>query len=188
MSSPSIPSTKAARHALIERILTHSRVRSQSELSAELADHGVHATQATLSRDLLELRALKVRSADGSHVYALPLEGVAGALSAPTAPDPGLRASRLARWCNELLVTAETSGPLLVLRTPAGAAQFLASALDQQVLETVLGTIAGDDTVLVITRDAAAATAMATHLLDLAAPGGSAADPSAQRTGETSDE
>ncbi|MFC4556417.1 arginine repressor [Georgenia faecalis] len=182
MSSPSIPATKAARHALIERILTRSSIRSQAELSAQLADHGIQATQATLSRDLVELRALKVRSADGSQVYALPGEGAVGALTAPTAPDHTQRASRLARWCAELLVTAETTGPFLVLRTPAGAAQFLASALDQQGLDAVLGTIAGDDTILVITRDVPAAEQLAVRLLDLAAPGAGVAEPS---TGET---
>jgi transcriptional regulator of arginine metabolism len=77
--------------------------------------------------------------------------------------------SRLSRLCEELLVTAEASANLVVLHTPPGAAQFLASAIDHSVLTDVLGSIAGDDTVLVITRDPLGGEAVAARFLSLAA-------------------
>ena len=79
--------------------------------------------------------------------------------------------ARLARWCADLLVTAEWAGQQLVLRTPAGAAQLLASAVDDAMLPGVLGCIAGDDTVLVITRGEDVCADVAAHLLALADPG-----------------
>ena len=112
-----------------------------------------HVTQATLSRDLVELDAVKVRAASGALVYAVPGEG---GDRRPAAPGETAAARhRLARLCGELLVSAEASANLVVLRTPPGAAQFLASAIDKAELRDVLGTIAGDDTVLVIGRDPA---------------------------------
>lgn len=167
----SIPVTRAARHALIARLLSSRRISSQAELSAELASHGVRVTQATLSRDLVELRAGKITLPDGSQVYALPEEGAAGAMAPPVAPEEGQGAARLARWCSELLVSADRSGALVVLRTPAGAAQLLASAVDTAVLPDVLGTIAGDDTVLVIARSPQSGAELTERLLALAAPG-----------------
>ena len=77
-------------------------------------------------------------------------------------------AQRLARLCNELLVSAEATANLVVLRTPPGAAQFLASAFDKSALPDVLGTIAGDDTVLVIGRDPLGGDALARRFLALA--------------------
>jgi transcriptional regulator of arginine metabolism len=111
----------------------------------------VSVTQATLSRDLVELRAVKIRTPGGALAYAVPAEG-GNRAPAPVA-DAEMLAARLARLCAELLVTAEASGNLVVLRTPPGAAQFLASAIDHSVLPGVLGTIAGDDTVLIIARE-----------------------------------
>ncbi|WP_019137392.1 arginine repressor [Cellulomonas massiliensis] len=149
MTTPGVPSTKAARHALIAQLLSRGTVHSQSELADLLAADGVHVTQATLSRDLVELRAVKVRTPAGALAYAVPGEG---GDRTPATTTTEVLAARLARLCAELLVTAEASGNLVVLRTPPGAAQFLASAIDHSVLPAVLGTIAGDDTVLVISR------------------------------------
>ena len=149
MSVSAAPATKAARQARIVALLTSAPVRSQTELADLLAADEVVVTQATLSRDLVELRARKVRTGDGM-VYVLPDEGER---PDPQAGDPGLSAARLARLCNDLLITAEASGPLVVLRTPPGAAQFLASAIDRSVVPGVLGTVAGDDTVLVVARE-----------------------------------
>jgi transcriptional regulator of arginine metabolism len=160
------PATKAARHALISRLLTHTTVRSQGELAAALAAEGLTVTQATLSRDLVELRAVRVRAADGTLSYAVPGEG--GDRSPTSVQDEEQLAARLGRLCAELLVTAEASGNLVVLRTPPGAAQFLASAIDHSVLPAVLGTIAGDDTVLVISSEADGGHAVAKRFLDLA--------------------
>ncbi|MBD8060696.1 arginine repressor [Cellulomonas sp. JH27-2] len=167
MSTATIPQTKAARHALIGALLARGAVGSQQQLADLLVAEGVSVTQATLSRDLVELRAVKVRTPAGGLVYAVPAEGE---VRAAPAPDAEMLAARLARLCEELLLTAEASGNLVVLRTPPGAAQFLASAIDHSVLPPVLGTIAGDDTVLVIARDdrPEAGTALAARFLALA--------------------
>lgn len=145
------PLTKNARQQLIIDLLTTREVKSQVELAEHLATRGVHATQATLSRDLVELDAVKVRASGGGLVYAVPAEG--GDRTPATAPESAAANARLARLCAELLVSAESSANMVVLRTPPGAAQFLASAFDKAEIGDVLGTIAGDDTVLVIGRD-----------------------------------
>ena len=140
---------RAARQARIVDTLAGQSVRSQAELAAHLDAAGVHITQATLSRDLDELGAVKLRPPDGGlPVYVIPQDG--SPLAHRTADDA--RPLRLARLVGELLVSAEGSGNLCVLRTPPGAAHFLASALDRAALPDVLGTIAGDDTILVIAR------------------------------------
>ncbi len=92
--------------------------------------------------------------------------GSGAAPAAGTEPDPGR--SRLSRTAAELLISAEASANMVVLRTPAGAAQFLASVLDHAAWPSILGTIAGDDTVLVIARDPAGGDALAARLLALA--------------------
>lgn len=167
----SIPATKAARHALIARVIARQAVHSQSDLLAALAEEGVSVTQATLSRDLVELRAAKTRSAGGALVYTVPAVGAAGAAGARVGGgEEDVSAGRLGRLAAELLVTAEGSANLVVLRTPPGAAQFLASAVDRSVLPDVLGTIAGDDTVLVISRDPDGGADLAQRFLDLASP------------------
>ena len=148
-----IPPTKNARQQLEIDLLNHREVRSQSELGELLAHNGVVVTQATLSRDLVELDAVKVRSASGALVYAAPAEG--GDRSPVPPRETAASESRLARLCEELLVSAEASANLVVLRTPPGAANFLASALDHAAMEGVLGTIAGDDTIMVVTQGAA---------------------------------
>ncbi len=170
----SAPATKPARHALIRRVVAATAVHSQAELLDALAAEGVSITQATLSRDLEELRAHKVRTADGALQYAVPGEGTTTTASA-TAGSEQL-AVRLARLCAELLVRADASANIVVLRTPPGAAQFLASAIDESVLPSVLGTIAGDDTVLVVTTDPDGGTATAARFLELAQGARSTAD------------
>ncbi len=174
MSSTTAPPTKAARHAQITALLTHEQVHSQVELAELLARAGVSVTQATLSRDLVELQAVKVRNASGSLVYAVPAEG--SARVAPTGETTEVLAARLARLAAELVVTAEASGPLVVLRTPPGGAQFLASAIDHSIMPGVLGTIAGDDTVLVIAAEPDSGSTVAQRFLDLAAGRDSARD------------
>lgn len=174
-ASAGAPQTKTARHALIAQVLGRERIRSQAELRDALAERGVTTTQATLSRDLVELRATKVRSADGVQVYAIPEAGAPGQQPAPVPGGEGAMSehvsARLARWCADLLVTTEWAGQQLVLRTPAGATQLLASAVDDAMLPGVLGCIAGDDTVLVITRGEQVCADVAAHLLSLADPG-----------------
>jgi transcriptional regulator of arginine metabolism len=162
------PATKNARHQLIIDLVTHREVHSQGELRALLSDEGVEITQATLSRDLVELDAVKVRAAGGALVYAVPAEGGDRRPAAPAETAAGIH--RLARLLSELLVSADASANMVVLRTPPGAAQFLASAFDKAELPEVLGTIAGDDTVLVISREPEGGDALAHRFLALAEP------------------
>lgn len=159
--------TKTARQRCIVDVLARYAIRSQTELTEHLAQVGLHATQATISRDLDELGAARVRNAAGVLVYALPGEGGDRTPRAtPAAPDQVQ--ARLARVAGELLVSAVASANLVVLRTPPGAAQFFASALDHAGLADVIGTIAGDDTVLVISGSADGGEAVAAELLALA--------------------
>ena len=158
------PTSKAARHARIVAVLAEQPVRSQAELAARLNDAGVHVTQATLSRDLDELGAVKLRPPDGGlPVYVVPEDGSPLAHRGVDDAPP----HRLARLVGELLTSAEASGNLVVLRTPPGAAQYLASAFDRAGLPDIIGTIAGDDTLLVVTRDPQGGRALADHLLTL---------------------
>jgi transcriptional regulator of arginine metabolism len=154
--------TKASRQRTIVDLVRRHEIRSQTELAELLAVEGFAVTQATLSRDLVELGAVKVRVSHGL-VYATPGEG--GDRSPVAGVTREQLDARLARLCEELLVTAEASANLVVLRTPPGGAQFLASAIDASAVPTVLGTIAGDDTVLVVTRRANGGAALARALV-----------------------
>jgi len=160
------PTTKSSRHQLIVDLLTGHEVRSQPELLDLLAKQGMQVTQATLSRDLVELDAVRVRTTSGTLVYAVPAEGGDRRPAAPG--ETAAAAHRLGRLLAELLVSAEASANLVVLRTPPGAAQFLASAMDKVEYTDVLGTIAGDDTVLVMSRDPQGGENIARRLLALA--------------------
>lgn len=145
------PMTKVARQHEIRTVLTHQLIRSQAELAEVLEQRGVSVTQGTLSRDLVDIGATRVRDETGQVVYHVTrdLSGSgpvsAGKLSETTS-------ARLASLAKELLLSAEGSANIAVLRTPPGAAQFFASAIDQAQLPTVLGTIAGDDSIMVVTR------------------------------------
>ncbi len=180
----STPATKPARQAKIAGILASTPVRSQDELVDRLAADGVVVTQATLSRDLDELGAVRLRGPDGALVYALPPEHTDGVPAGTGAPAPvppvspqdagplsGLPASVLAalgKVAADLLLSAEASGNLVVLKTPPGAAQLMASMIDRAGASAVLGTVAGDDTVLVVARDPLGGDALAAALLRLA--------------------
>ncbi len=173
--------SRSARQARIRELIDAREVTSQTHLATLLAEEGVEVTQATLSRDLEELGAVKLRGADGAPAsYVLPPE------NAPLRPAQASSApARLTRMLGDLLVTAEGSANLAVLRTPPGAAQFLASAMDKVALPDVLGTIAGDDTLLVVSRDPDGGTALADRLRTLAARG--TADSPETRDVEASD-
>jgi transcriptional regulator of arginine metabolism len=147
--------TRAARQFRIVELIRDRAVHSQTELLGLLEAEGVATTQATLSRDLDELGALKVRGAyvipdDGS-----PVRGVEGGTA------------RLARLLGEVLVSADASGNLAVLRTPPGAAHYLASALDRAALNYIVGTIAGDDTLMVVAREPLTGAELVARLRDL---------------------
>jgi transcriptional regulator of arginine metabolism len=162
--------TRAARQARIAELVMSMGIRSQTELARLLAGEGIEVTQATLSRDLDELGAVKLRGADGgAPVYVIPEDG---------SPVRGVQGgtSRLTRLLGELLVSADGSANLTVLRTPPGAAQFLASAIDRAALHDVVGTIAGDDTVLVVAREPLSGQQLAGRFTTMAGPATSTSD------------
>jgi len=153
-----VPATKAARQALIGRLIDTQPIRSQGELALRLESQGISVTQATLSRDLVDISAIKVRDASGHIVYTTQA-------SLEATEDTG---NRLARMCADLLFSADGSANLAVLRTPSGAAQYLAMVIDGHDDPDVIGTVAGDDTVLVISRDALGGVALAQKFLERA--------------------
>lgn len=157
-----VPHTKAARRERVLELVASGAIKSQAELTELLIAEGFLVTQATVSRDLEELGATKVRNAVGLLTYAL-------SQNQGRTEDPLLRVGRMAQ---DLLVSVEASGNIVVLRTPPGGAQLLASAIDRAVVSKsmpeILGTVAGDDTVLVITREASGGAATASHILRLA--------------------
>jgi transcriptional regulator of arginine metabolism len=156
MTAPSA-FTKAARHARIVELVRLGPIKSQTELAHMLADEGVVITQATLSRDLEELNAIKVSGA-----YLIPEDGTRLLRESFQGP------ARLLKLLRELLTNVDASGNIAVLRTPPGAAQFLASALDRSGLTDVVGTIAGDDTIFVVARDVTGGKALADKLAEWA--------------------
>lgn len=164
-----LAANRTARQQRIVEILSRESIGSQGSLAQRLKTDGIRVTQATLSRDLLELGAVKVRHGR-QLVYAVPGEGGDRTLVSGVDGDNAESDARLRRICAELLVTATVSGNLVVLRTPPGAANFLASAIDHADLHHVLGTIAGDDTILIIAAEAEA-VAVSDRLLELADAG-----------------
>ena len=135
--------TKTQRQHRVSQILEKEGVTSQSELVRMLAEQGVDATQVTVSRDLEELGAVKVRGPRGALVYALPEPS-----NERPAPELHLR-----RVLGDWVADVTSSGNLVVVRTPPGCAHVVASAVDRAGLAEVLGTVAGDDTVLVVARE-----------------------------------
>ncbi|MER7074151.1 arginine repressor [Terrabacter sp. NPDC000476] len=156
--------SRTQRQRRIVELLGAHEVHSQGELSDLLGAEGTEVTQATLSRDLVELGAVKVRRGRAL-VYAVPGEG--GEVAAVGSIGDSASA-RLRRTCEELLVSATPAVNLVVLRTPPGAANYLASAIDHMRDPGVVGTIAGDDTILLVTGSTEAATAVAERLQALA--------------------
>src|SRR6476661_4174083 len=146
--------SRTQRQRRIVELLGAHEVHSQGELSDLLVAEGTEVTQATLSRDLVELGAVKVRRGRAL-VYAVGSIGDAAS-------------ARLRRTCEELLVSAAAAVNLVVLRTPPGAANYLASAIDQARDPEVVGTIAGDDTILLVAGSAEQAAAVAERLQSLA--------------------
>ncbi len=146
---------KTRRHAAILRLVRSQRVQSQEQLRQLLDAEGIEVTQATLSRDLRDLRLVKVTDAEGTVRYAPPPEG--DVLHPP-----------LEQLLATLLVSLDGVGNLLVLRTPAGSANAIASAIDRQRWKEVLGTIAGDDTLLIIARSERTRQVLAARVRTLA--------------------
>jgi len=133
--------TKYERQGAILRLVQERALSTQEELAEALRDSGFDAVQGTVSRDVAQLGLVKVRDASGRLVYALPGAADLDRLSELT--------SALRRWAMSL----EASANLLVIRTPPGHANALARTIDEARLPDVLGTVAGDDTIMVIAHD-----------------------------------
>ncbi|MFM7211724.1 MAG: arginine repressor [Actinomycetota bacterium] len=153
------PRTQAARRTRIAEVLSGRSIHSQEELRGILARDGFVVTQATLSRDLVDLGAVKVTNGDGRAVYAVPSE---------PGHETGAELVRLARAAHELVVSVDHSANIVVVRTPPGGAQYLASAFDRAQWQPIIGTVAGDDTVFLVTRGAAAGADVAAEILAMA--------------------
>jgi transcriptional regulator of arginine metabolism len=150
--------TKPQRQHRVAQLLESYAVTSQAQLVDLLGDEGIVATQATVSRDLDELGAVKVRVPGGETVYAipeLPHERVV--------PEDHLR-----RVLGEWVVQVASSANLVVLRTPPGSAHVVASALDRASLDAIVGTVAGDDTILVVASERVGGAKVAKQLSALA--------------------
>lgn len=159
------PMTKAARLSVIEEALLSHVITSQQQLLGLLSAQGLDVTQSTLSRDLDELHAVKTRKADGTVAYEIPIAVPHdGAAEQQSARDE----QQLSKTLTGLVISVAAAGNIVVVHTPSGAAQYLGSVLDKSTLDSVLGTIAGDDTVMIVTRDADAAAKTARRLLRLA--------------------
>jgi transcriptional regulator of arginine metabolism len=149
---------KAQRHAAILRLVREHPIPSQERLRALLEHAGFDVTQATLSRDIHELGLVKQPGHDGTPSYTPP-------------PDETVPTPTLAGFLSSLLLRADGVGAFLVLRTPIGSASALAAAIDRESWPEVLGTLAGDDTVLVVTRSPAARRKLARRLAGHAGAG-----------------
>jgi len=132
--------SRTQRQAAISDLIARGLVTSQSRLKALLAEHGMIVTQPTLSKDLAEIGAIRVRSPHGGLVYTLPEHAGTGSAS-------------LDRMCASMLLSADASANLVVVHTPPGGAQYFAMGIDKAGWDTILGCVAGDDTVIIVTRD-----------------------------------
>jgi transcriptional regulator of arginine metabolism len=146
---------KAQRHAAILRLINAQRIPSQESLRELLAKEGMEVTQATLSRDVRELRLAKIAGPDGVSSYGAP-------------PEPEMLHPPLDQLVPALLLSVDGVGPLLVARTPPGSAEALGGALDKAVWEGVMGTIAGDDTLLIIAKSERSRREVSRRLQDMA--------------------
>lgn len=151
-------STKAQRQQLIVTLIEQFAVTNQPQLVDLLAENGIAATQATVSRDLEDLGAVKVRVPGGESVYA-----IAEFAPARVAPEDQLR-----RVMGEWVAEVRHSGPMVVVRTPPGCAHVVASALDRSQLGGLIGTVAGDDTIFCVADETTGGIALADVLRELA--------------------
>jgi transcriptional regulator of arginine metabolism len=151
-------SSKVQRQQAIARLVTRHAVTNQPQLVDLLAEDGIAATQATVSRDLEDLGAVKVRVPGGETVYAIPEYE-----PARIAPEDQLR-----RVMGEWVAEVRHSGNIVVLRTPPGCAHVVASALDRSGMQGILGTVAGDDTLMCVAEEGTGGADLAEHLRELA--------------------
>lgn len=156
--------SKAARHQAISEILERHEVHSQGQLSDLLEAEGHAVTQATLSRDLDELGAFKSESKAGT-IYVIPQDG-SGDITVPG--TEALSRQRLERLAHELLTYAAGSANIAVLRTPPGGAQYFASVIDHSVVPEMIGCVAGDDTIMLVTADPTGGQKLADKFIEMA--------------------
>jgi transcriptional regulator of arginine metabolism len=149
-----INSVSARRLAAISAINT-GRIHSQEDLVHALKKAGYPVTQATASRDIEEIGAVRIRNQKGEMVYSI-------------SEDSDSSLARSMPLPQELILSVDASGNLAVVRTPPGGAQLLASSLDHSGIKEIIGTIAGDDTVLVVSKSATGGNALARELLAFA--------------------
>lgn len=142
---------KTARQNALLKVITAKAIETQEELAAALAIKGFKTTQATLSRDLKELNVSKARTAEGKLIYTT------GAAPAPAWPA-------LRRMADSLVSEVRRSGNLLIIKTMPGYASGVAAAVDNLGEKAVLGSVAGDDTILVVTADEASGRAFAERI------------------------
>ena len=145
-------SSVTARRAKAIALIKAGLIHSQSDLVKQLKKAGFAVTQATASRDLEEIGAVRGRSSSGESVYKIS-----------KSDDESI--SRTMPVPSDLIISVEASGNLAVVRTPPGGAQLLASSLDHSGISEIIGTIAGDDTVLVVSRKATGGAQLAKELL-----------------------
>ena len=150
--------SKHQRQHRVARLLAGQVVTSQEQLVGLLADEGIESTQATVSRDLDDLGAVKVRVPGAESMYAIPEHPA----------DRVVPIDQLRRVMGEWVVDVGYSGNLVVLRTPPGSAHVVASALDRTGIEGSIGTVAGDDTLMVVAAEETTGEQLATALRALA--------------------
>lgn len=155
--------TKAARQYAIRQLVRAQKVATQEELGTLLAERGYDVTQATLSRDLDELGAVKA-PVNGIVSYVVP--DAAGMEGIGIAGD----VSAVSRVALDAVLSIDASGNIVVVRTKPGAAQYLASAIDRAALSQVLGTVAGDDTIMVVSRTSDGGPELAENLATFLSP------------------
>ncbi|PHX61153.1 MAG: arginine repressor [Actinobacteria bacterium] len=164
-----MPQTMPARRARIASILATKPVASQHELGELLLAEGISVTQTTLSRDLEAIGAVKQNDVSGQVRYVTNIAGV----------EFGPNSDSVSKIVAEVLIGAEAAQNIAVLRTPPGAAHYLAGTLDRSGSTDIVGTVAGDDTVLVVMRTAEAALELCVRLLRLAERSGTTIPTSA---------
>ncbi len=144
--------TKSKRHEKILELITNENISTQSELTDRLNDCGFNVTQATASRDLQEMRVIKVMLSDGSYKYA------------PSKDNDISIGDKLESILNHCLTNADYASNIVVLKTMSGAAQAVGYALDSFVWDEIVGTICGDDTIMIVVRNEKSAKQLCSKL------------------------
>lgn len=140
------PDSKTARLHVIEELVVNKEISSQNELLEILKSKGFEVTQTTLSRDLDEINAIKSSNSTGKNIYTIKKKSVDKLNSSKNVRN------KLEKSLSEFVISVDSSANLAIIHTPAGAAQYVASLIDQSAIDKVIATIAGDNTVLVVTK------------------------------------